>query len=130
MTKFASRHVVTSTVLRILTPDYTEEDLHKANITWWQNFRRSGGFALTFKGTEAFMSAEIEFEEYEIGTVGLVTGMGMSSVLANKMVVPYHFYIDGRSTMKVKIYDSRVSMMIVIYGGVKEYLDTLPNRDK
>ena len=130
MTKFANRDQVTAAVLRILTPDYTEEDLHQANITWWKNFRRTGGLALTFKGTEAFRDALIDFEEYDIGTAGVVTGMGMAAVLANKMVVPYHFYIDEHRTMKVKIYDSRVSMMVVLYGTVREYLETLPNRDK
>lgn len=130
MTKFASRDQVTSAVLGILMPEYAAEELHRAKITWWQNFRRTGGFALTLKGSEAFRDAEIEFEEYDIGTAGVVTGMGMSAVLANKMVVPYHFYIDNRRTMRVKIYDSRASMMIVIYDTVKEYLDSLPDRDK
>lgn len=129
MTKFANRDVVTSTVLEILTPDYTAEDLHQANITWWQNFRRTGGFALTFKGTVAFKTALIEFEDYEIGPAGVMTGMGISAKLAAKMVVPYHFYVNDR-IMRVKIYDSRVSMMIVIYGTVQEYLDSLPNREK
>lgn len=129
MTKFASRDMVTSTVLGILTPDYTSEDLHQANVTWWQNFRRTGGFALTAKGEAAFKAADIECEEYEIGPAGFMTGMGTSAILANKMVVPYYFYIN-KGTMRVKIYDSRVSMMVVIYGTVKEYLDSLPNRDK
>lgn len=129
MTKFANRDQVTSAVLGIITPDYTEDDLHRSNILWWQNIRRNGGFSLTRIGAEAFKNADIEFEEYEIGTAGVMTGMGMSAVLANKMVVPYYFYINDR-IMRVKIYDSRVSMMIVIYGTVQEYLGTLPNRDR
>jgi hypothetical protein len=129
MTKFASRDQVTAAVLGILTPEYTEEDLHRSNITWWQNFRRTGGFALTVKGTEAFKDAGIEYQEYEIGPAGVVTGMGHQSTLAAKMVVPYYFYINER-TMRVKIYDSRASMMVVLYDTVQEYLASLPNRDK
>jgi hypothetical protein len=129
MTKFANRDQVTGAVLRILTPDYTEEDLHQANITWWQNFRRNGGFALNPKGAEAFKDAGIEYQEYEIGPAGVMTGMGYQSTLAIKMVVPYYFYINERR-MRVKIYDSRVSMMVVLYDTIHEYLDSLPNRDK
>lgn len=129
MTKFASRDQVTSAVLKILTPDYTDEDLHQANITWWKNFRRNGGFSLTVKGAEAFKSADIEHNEYEMGNAGMMTGHGISMTLSNKMAVPYYFYINER-IMRVKIYDSRVSMMIVLHGSVHEYLDTLPNRDK
>lgn len=129
MIQFATRDQITSAVLKILMPDHSKEDLHKAKVTWWQNFRSTGGFGLTFNGSKAFQNAEIEYQEYEISRVATVTGLGYSSLLDKKMIVPYYFYVD-KGIFKIKVYDSRVSMLIVLYDSVMDYVNSLPSRLK
>lgn len=127
MIKFPARSEVTDKVLSILNPDYTEDDLYNANIIWWKNIRSTGGFGLTYSGSQAFEKAEIEFQEFDDGASSHMGNMTLSLLLDAKMVTPYYFYShDNRR--KVKIYDGRVAMIITLYETVSDYIKTLDNR--
>lgn len=127
MIKFPARSEVTDKVLSILNPDYTEDDLYNANIIWWKNIRSTGGFGLTYAGSQAFEKAEIEFQEFDDGPSSHMGNMTLSLLLDAKMVTPYYFYSHD-TRRKVKIYDGRVAMIITLYETVSDYIKTLDNR--
>jgi len=127
MINFPTRSEITEKILSILNPDYTADDLHNANVTWWKNIRSTGGYGLTYAGSQAFEKAEIEFQEFDEGPSGYMSMMSMSLTLDTKMVTPYYFY-SNEKRRKVKIYDSRIAMLITLYETVNDYINTLDNR--
>lgn len=125
MIKFPDRQMIVEKVLSILNSNYTADDLRNANITWWKNIRSTGGYGLTYAGSQAFEKAQIEFQEFDNGHSGYVSNMGLSMQLDRKMVAPYYFYSDKKH-QKIRIYDSRVAMMIVLCDSdVNAYLESL-----
>lgn len=129
MAYFPDRSLVTKKILSIINSDYTEDDLHQASVTWWQNIRSTGGFGLTYAGSQAFERAEIEFQEFDNGQSSHNGNMALSINLDRKMTTPYYFYSNNRR-QKVKIYDPRVAMLITLYETVSSYLATLEERKR
>ena len=127
MINFPTKSEITEKVLSILNTDYTADDLHNANVTWWKNIRSTGGYGLTYAGSQAFEKAEIEFQEFDEGPSGYMSMMSMSLTLDTKMVTPYYFY-SNEKRRKVKIYDSRIAMLITLYETVNDYIKTLDDR--
>lgn len=129
MAYFADRTTITKKILAIINPEYTEADLHQAMVTWWQNIRSTGGFGLTYAGSQAFEKAELEFQEFDNGASGYISNMAFSLLLDSKMVTPYYFYSDQR-LKKVKIYDSRIAMLVTLHDTIGHYLNTVEERNK
>jgi hypothetical protein len=55
--------------------------------------------------------------------------MELSISLDKKMTTPYYFSSADRR-QKIKIYDSRIAMIIVLHGTFELYLNTLEPRNK
>lgn len=129
MAYFADRTTITKKILAIINPEHTVLDLDTAMVTWWKNIRSTGGFGLTYAGSKAFEKAEIAFQEFDEGDSGYIGNMGLSLLLDSKMTTPYYFYSDQRR-QKIKIYDSRIAMLITLHESVGAYLKTLEQRNK
>jgi hypothetical protein len=129
MVYFPDRTSITKKVLSLIKPDYTEDDLHQSFVSWWRNIRATGGFGLTYVGSKAFEKAEITFQEFENDPSSHMRNMELSISLDKKMTTPYYFSsVDRRQ--KIKIYDSRIAMIIVLHGTFELYLNTLEPRNK
>ena len=129
MAYFPDRTSITKKILSLVNPDYTEDDLHQAMVTWWQNIRTTGGFGLTYAGSQAFEKAEIEFQEFDNGMSSHMGNTGLSIGLDRKMTTPYYFYSTDRR-QKIKIYDPRIAMLVTLHESVGSYLHTLEQRNK
>ena len=129
MAFFADRTAITKKILAIINPGYTEADLHQAMVTWWQNIRSTGGFGLTYAGSQAFEKAELEFQEFDNGVSSHMGNSGLSIGLDRKMITPYYFYSNDKR-QKIKIYDSRIAMLVTLHESVGAYLKTLDERNK
>jgi hypothetical protein len=129
MAYFADRTAITKKILSIINPEYTEADLHQAMVTWWQNIRSTGGFGLTYAGSQAFEKAELEFQEFDNGVSSHMGNSGLSIGLDRKMITPYYFY-SNEKRQKIKIYDSRIAMLVTLHESVGAYLKTLDERAK
>jgi hypothetical protein len=125
MTKFPDRQSITEKVMAIIKPDHVIYDIDTAMVTWWRNIRSTGGFGLTSTGAKAFEQAEFEYQEFDAGA-----RLGAShSILALKldkyMPATYYLHIIN-NRQKIRVYDSRVSMMIVLCDSdVNAYLESL-----
>ncbi len=129
MAYFPDRTTITKKILSIINPEYTEADLHQAMVTWWQNIRSTGGFGLTYAGSQAFEKADIESQEFDNGMSSHMGNTGLSIDLDRKMTTPYYFYSADRR-QKIKIYDPRIAMLVTLHESVGSYLHTLEQRNK
>ena len=129
MAYFPERTTITKKILSIINPDYSVFDFDTAMVTWWQNIRSTGGFGLTYAGSQAFAKAEIEFQEFDNGESSHMGNVGLSIGLDSKMITPYYFYSTDRR-QKIKIYDPRIAMLITLHETVSSYLTTLEERKR
>lgn len=125
------REVITKAVLQELGVSNSEM-VARAHKTWWSNIRRSGGFRLTAAGDQAFQQADIQCFSYELDlTKQDLSGVGGAVQLMlelDRLVdVPYSFHRQrGTATVVyLRIYDSRVAMMIDLYGGIVDYVQAV-----
>lgn len=125
--RFPSREQVTSAVLKIVQPDYADRDFNAAMKSWWQNIRSTGGFGLTYAGSKSFELAGLDFEEFETKSSPLSVGFAME--LDKKMPVPYYRYTN-KGAQRVKIYDERISLLVILYDTIDTYLSHLEPRHK
>lgn len=124
MMLFPSRDLITKTVLTLLKPEHDDNDLHRASVTWWQNLRSSGGYGLTMVGAKAFDTAELQFVEFDNGASSIMTDLALRVHLDKKMTVPYYFFIE-KKRQKIRVYDERISLLIILYDGVTSYLKSI-----
>jgi hypothetical protein len=118
--------VITQRVLAVITPEYTQDELSSATYTWWRNKRESGGLGLTDLGLQCFVQANFEKYTFDLNSYNQGMGLGewiMQLSLDRKMPCPYYAILNKRSAgSKLMVFDGRVASMIMLYGGVQEYL--------
>jgi hypothetical protein len=109
-----------------LVDELSEEDrltVAQAKITWWHNFRNSGGMRLTSMGYRAFCdSLEITAYEYEIADP-TEFNQQMILDLDRKIQTPYYISIVKGIPKKVIFFGSKEAIMVKLYGDLKRYLD-------
>lgn len=127
MAKFYNREQITGAVLKTINSEYTDQDFDQAMMVWWQNFRRTGGYGLTFTGNKAFEFAEIAGVEFVVGDSGYQSQLLSSLELDRKMIVPYHLFVASKKQI-IKVYDDRIILLIGLYGSIREYLDSIGPR--
>jgi hypothetical protein len=113
-----NKEEITRKILPLI--DSTEiSDFDYAMKTWWVNIRNTGGLCLTALGDKVFRQAKIEC--YDL--IFSWTNFNNSSVLKldRKMPCPYHLYVSNKQNF-VRVYDSRVAMMIALQGGIEHFL--------
>jgi hypothetical protein len=135
MTKPTYKELVTEAVLKQLPEGGMEMSPSDAMKKWWMNFRREGGLRLSELGDLSFRLAEIEFYQYEFDAKDLVAGKTFHIVmmeLDKKIQCPYYIGIDKSDKKKnkpfIRFYDSKIAMMVSLYGTVAEYLNNIKLR--
>jgi len=94
-------------------------------ITKWWFTGRSGGLRLTERGDQAFKLAQIEFYDYSVGEVS-ATFHSFALQLSKKIACPYYLDVNTKKgSLLIRLYDSRVAMMVSLYGNLKDYLESV-----
>lgn len=128
MTKLSYKEKLTQTVLENLEGNnWTFEEAMKR---WWFNPRRDGGLRLTQVGDLEFRYAKFEHFIHEFKYVGR-NYYGFILDLDKKIKCPY--YIDVSTSDKghkpyIRLYDSRIAMMLNLYGDLESYLNSVKVR--
>lgn len=108
----------------------------KTLMRWWVTGRSSNNLRLTDEGKQAFDLAEIEFFDYP-----LFTDQELKDIKASKKTIfegskftvklkkiDCPFYVGMRTNQTksayIRVYDSKVAMMIGLYGSFTEYLES------
>lgn len=118
---------ITEAVLEVINPGYDPWQLEKAVITWWANIRSTGGLRLTHAGMLAFSAADLE-----CWSIPVLYHHTADHIIKFDHYMDCPFYIASSkldmSTQKfegpkIKVYDSRVAMLIQLHGCVHSYLN-------
>lgn len=115
---------ICKTVVPLLQEKNIDITVEQAMRTWWLNPRKTGGLGLTESGFQAFLAAELESWDVDYQPKKFAGGFTLLTVLNKKMQCPYCLH-RTRGKIYIRIYDSRVYMLINLLGGLDEYLDSL-----
>jgi hypothetical protein len=109
-----------------LVLELPEEDritVAEARVQWWFNFRNNGGMRLTSVGYRAFCEAlDIVSYEYNINNP-TEFNQHMILDLDRKIQTPYYISATKGIPKKVIFFGSKETVMIQLYGDLKQYLD-------
>ena len=129
--KQSLKETITIAVLAQL-PDVDRISLKTALLTWWMNIRKEGGLRLSALGDLAFRQAEIEYYEYPFNLVLDGSIHGFMLELNKKIKCPYFLGVnkdtDKKNKPYIRLYDSKVAMMVSLYGNINEYLESVKVR--
>lgn len=105
--------------------------LDKCLFSWWLTGRAGDSLCLTKSGAIAFDLAEIQsytFPIHRVDDKGKIVTMVSIPLIHKKMTCPFSFYgvkdfYGNSSNPFIKVYDSRVAMMIQLYGSFADYIE-------
>lgn len=105
---------------------YHEMPIEDVMFLWWYTSRLEG-MRLTEEGATAFQLAEIEFYDH---TFDLKFKSHYKFVLevSKKIKCPYYLgvnKIENKVNFYIRLYDSKIAMMLGLYGTLQEYLDSI-----
>lgn len=98
---------------------------------WWTTGRSSEGLRLSEEGKMAFDLAQIEHFDYSLFHEKIKKGdiaMGAFTVnLGKKIKCPFYIGLKTNQAKSayIRIYDSKVAMMITLYGSFYEYFNSI-----
>ena len=127
------KQIITEAVAKELPDELREERDSPVDgllFKWWQTGRQEG-LRLTDYGDLAFRMAEIEFYQYDLVTRPADTHHAWVIELNKKIKCPYYIGVnkDGKKSKPfIRLYDSKIAMMVSLYGNVNEYLDSIKVR--
>jgi hypothetical protein len=108
---------------------YHELPIEDVVFKWWQTGRQEG-LRLTEVGLTAFQLAEIEFYDYEFKQDGQSYHTFVME-LNKKIKCPYYIGVSQKEKTKsfyIRIFDSKVAMMLGLYGNLQDYLASVKVR--
>lgn len=129
MSRLTYKEQITLKVLEHLDSNVwtLESALHK----WYMNPRRDGGLRLTAVGDIEFREAEFEYNDFPL--IQKTKRSYNSFVLDLDRRIQCPFYIDVNKKDKeikpfIRLYDSRIYMMLSLYGDIDSYLNSIKVR--
>ena len=105
----------------------------KTLMRWWVTGRSSENLRLTEEGKQAFDLAEIEHYDYPLFTEQELKDMDKTFKEGSRFTVKLKkidcpFFIGKKTqfykSLYIRVYDSKVAMMIGLYGSFTEYLES------
>jgi hypothetical protein len=131
MTKPSYKEIVTKSVIKELNDDaiWNFDDAMKQ---WWMIVRLDGGLRLTEQGDLAFRYAKIEYYNYDF-VINDTTSSWHTYLLElnKKLKCPYYIGVNKVNDSKkpfIRLYDSKVAMMVSLYGNIADYLKSVKVR--
>jgi hypothetical protein len=124
------KETITEVVLAQLPESLHNEKnttVDKLLFRWWMTGRQDG-LRLTDIGDLAFRTADIEYYQYELKLQPETQYHAYILELNKKIKCPYYMGVnkDGKKAFPyIRFYDSKIAMMISLYGNVNEYLDSI-----
>jgi hypothetical protein len=95
----------------------------QARITWWYNFRESGGMRLTKHGYDAFVKElEIEFYEFDIPVKSRFNQKTILE-LDRRLQMPYYIKVEKQRVAKLIFFSSQEAVLVNLYGDLEKFLN-------
>lgn len=131
-----TKRLITEAVVKEL-PESSQKDILDAdNIMsrWWATGRQAG-LRLTEFGDLNFRMAEIEFYDFNLEKdIKQNPSIEWNNFLLEcnrKINCPYYLGVnktEGKKTIYIRFYDSKIAMMVELYGSIKDYLNSVKER--
>jgi hypothetical protein len=97
--------------------------LENAQIEWWHDARPESNWRLSWVGFVDLVDA-LELETWEFDFEKSDISLSMLLKLARNMTTPYYI-VDNRKHTKIWVLDSRVAVMINLYGTPERWITNL-----
>lgn len=125
---------ITEALIEILEIDQSQpkNSINDLLFKWWATGRSGSGLRLTEDGLEAFTLAELEYFDFPVFEGNWKKGLKKEDMkkftlkLGNKLKCPWYIGLKNQQAKSayIRIYDSKVAMMIQLYGNFYEYIET------
>lgn len=126
MNELSIKEKITEAVLNQI-PAEQRAEFNWALKVWWVNKRKTGGLRLTDLGDFSFRIADIEKFNFPLVTKKqLESDMNWDQFLLElNYKIPCPYYVDAKKPKEpiLRVYDSKIAMLISLYGTVQEYLE-------
>lgn len=105
---------------------YKNKSIDRLFSEWWATGRQSG-FRLTEGGVQAFELAEIEYYDHTFGQEKNKTFNSFILEVNKKIQCPYYIGVNNYKEHRyyIRLFDSKISMMLNLYGNLREYLNSI-----
>ena len=131
MTKPSYKENITTAVVSQL-PQGFEQTVEEAMKSWWFTGSSSDVLRLSETGDINFRIAQIEFYQYEFTPKAEDTYHSYMIDLGKKMRCPYFLGVNKvegkKSKPYIRLYDSKIAMMVSLYGNLDSYLKSIKVR--
>lgn len=100
----------------------------KILFKWWTTGRSGNVLRLTDEGYKAFCDAGIQEYNYTINleTLALklnsIKGVEFTLKVGKLLQCPWYLSLVNKKTCNLKVFDSKVAMIINLYGTIEDYL--------
>lgn len=129
----SKKQILTEIVLKALPSNlnyYKELDIDTIIFKWWVTGRAGEGLRLTEEGMEAFLDADIEHYDFDLGIPKNKKNFVPEAFileLNKKIKCPYYIGLNKSKGNEpfFRIYDAKIAMLLNIYGTLREYLDSV-----
>ena len=128
-----TKRIITEAVVKELPEASRKEidDVDKILSRWWASGRQDG-LRLTEYGDMNFRMAEIEFYEFnldkDIKQNPQIEWNNFLLECSRKIKCPYYLGVNkvsDKKTIFIRFYDSKIAMMVELYGSIKDYLNSV-----
>ena len=132
MSKPSVKELITQAVVGQMPEGWTDYTLDEAMKKWWQTGLRGDSLRLTEIGDMAFRLGEIEYYQYDF--TAKIEGSYHNYILelSRKIKCPYYLGVNKSEGKKnqpyIRLYDSKIAMMVSLYGNIDSYLKSLKVR--
>jgi hypothetical protein len=123
MTRRSRKEIITEAVLTSLPNRSSYQNLTTEQIAfkWFATGRTGSGLRLTEEGFKCFTESDITFYEFPVdySLKSIFIKPDTFAMSLNKHIGPEVYY-----EVYLRVYESKIAMMISLYGGVEEYLNS------
>jgi hypothetical protein len=125
---------LTQVLIDILEIDQSQpkNTINDLLFKWWATGRSGSGLRLTEDGMTAFSQAEIEYYDFPVFSNGKYKDIKKEDLkkftlnLGKKLKCPWYIGLKNQQPKSayIRIYDSKIAMMITLYGSFLEYIES------
>ena len=130
MTRRSRKEIITEAVLTSLPDRSSYQNLTTEQIAfkWFATGRTGNGLRLTEEGFKCFTDSDITFYDFPVDffafSKGIVVKPEIFTMSLNKNIGCPYYLIAKKASVYLRLYDSKIAMMIDLYGCVEEYLQS------
>jgi hypothetical protein len=125
---------ITEALIKILEIDQSQpkNSTNDLLFKWWATGRSGSVLRLTEEGLRAFTLAELEYFDFPIFVGEWKKGFKKEDMkkftlnLGKKLKCPWYIGLKNQQSKSayIRVYDSKIAMMITLYGSFLEYIDS------